>query len=261
MSDNLNHKTILLTGAGGGIGFAVLKQLLHNNARVISTDISLSALKEKNQSLLKDYPNQLICHELNLAHHAEINGQIAHWDSEYGPIDHLISCAGLLHVHPLTTMPVSNIQEIFEVNVYGTVALMQAIGKKMAERRHGNMVIIGSNAANTPRAGIGAYAASKSALHMMVKCMGMELAPHGIRCNIVSPGSTRTEMQAQLWTENYGESEVIAGNAEHFRLGIPLGKIAEPDDIAGTVLFLLSDAANHITLHDLRVDGGATLDH
>ncbi|CAM3970105.1 2,3-dihydro-2,3-dihydroxybenzoate dehydrogenase [Vibrio aerogenes CECT 7868] len=260
MSYDFSHSTILLTGAGGGIGFAVLKQLLRSKARVIATDISLSALQEKTKKLHHDYPGQLICREMDLAVHRATDEYISCWEAEYGPIHHLVSCAGLLHVHPLRTMPVSDIQDMFDVNVFGTLALMQAAGKKMAERQQGNMVIIGSNAANTPRAGIGAYAASKSALHMMVKCMGMELAPFGIRCNIVSPGSTRTHMQQQLWTENYGESQVIAGDAENFRLGIPLGKIAEPDDIAGTVLFLLSEAANHITLHDLRVDGGATLD-
>ncbi|HFF3136326.1 TPA: SDR family oxidoreductase, partial [Vibrio cholerae] len=62
-------------------------------------------------------------------------------------------------------------------------------------------------------------------------------------------------------TEQYGEAQVIAGDAAQFRLGIPLNKIAEPADIAQAVLFLLSDNAGHITLHDLRVDGGATLDH
>ncbi|MCE7630694.1 SDR family oxidoreductase, partial [Vibrio fluvialis] len=70
--------------------------------------------------------------------------------------------------------------------------------------------------------------ASKSALHMLVKCMGIELAPFGVRCNIVSPGSTRTEMQMQLWNEHYGEANAIAGDAGSYRLGIPLQKIAEP---------------------------------
>ncbi|MFA0707166.1 SDR family oxidoreductase, partial [Vibrio sp. 10N.222.48.A3] len=110
-------------------------------------------------------------------------------------------------------------------------------------------------------ANMGAYAASKSALHMFVKSIGIELAPLGIRCNIVSPGSTRTEMQLQLWNESYGEEQVIAGDATQFRLGIPLNKIAEPKDIAQSILFLMSNAANHITMHDLRIDGGATLDN
>ncbi len=102
---------------------------------------------------------------------------------------------------------------------------MQGVASSMKARQQGSMVIIGSNAANTPRMSIGAYGASKAALHMLVKCIGMELAPYGIRCNLVSPGSTRTAMQQQLWTEQYGEAQVIAGDAAQFRLGIPLNKL------------------------------------
>ncbi|MFZ5604516.1 MAG: SDR family oxidoreductase, partial [Pseudomonadota bacterium] len=79
-------------------------------------------------------------------------------------------------------------------------------------------------------------------------------------CNIVSPGSTDTPMQQQLWTTPNGRASVLEGSLEKFRLGIPLQRIATPDDIAAAVAFLASDRARHITLHDLRVDGGATLD-
>lgn len=158
-------------------------------------------------------------------------------------------------------MSFEQIENTFMVNSFGALATMQAVSKCMKARGKGNMVVVGSNAANTPRANMGAYAASKSALHMFVKSIGIELAPLGIRCNIVSPGSTRTEMQLQLWNESYGEEQVIAGDATQFRLGIPLNKIAEPKDIAQSILFLMSNAANHITMHDLRIDGGATLDN
>jgi 2,3-dihydro-2,3-dihydroxybenzoate dehydrogenase len=94
---------------------------------------------------------------------------------------------------------------------------------------------------------------------MLTKSFALELAGKGIRCNLVSPGSTRTEMLIQTWSDRYGESETIQGDISKFRLGIPLNKIAEPVDIAKSVSFLLSDDANHITMHDLRVDGGATL--
>ena len=85
-------------------------------------------------------------------------------------------------------------------------------------------------------------------------------SPHGIRVNIVSPGSTDTAMQQAMWALGSSREAVIAGDPARWRLGIPLAKIATPDEIARAVLFLLSDQASHITLHDLRVDGGATLD-
>lgn len=91
------------------------------------------------------------------------------------------------------------------------------------------------------------------------ECLGLELAAHGIRCNVVSPGSTDTPMQRSLWGNRGGAREVIAGSQDAFRTGIPLGKLAAAQDIADAVLFLVSDRAGHITMQDLCVDGGATL--
>jgi 2,3-dihydro-2,3-dihydroxybenzoate dehydrogenase len=94
---------------------------------------------------------------------------------------------------------------------------------------------------------------------MFTKCLGLELAAHGIRCNVVSPGSTRTPMQTAMWTQGTGPEAVVRGSLETFRTGIPLGKIATAQEVADAVLFLLSDRASHITMADLYVDGGATL--
>ena len=132
--------------------------------------------------------------------------------------------------------------------------------RRLRERRAGAIAVVSSNAATTPRAGMAAYAASKAAATQFTRCLGLELAPHGIRVNIVSPGSTDTAMQRAMWALGSSREAVIAGDPARWRLGIPLAKIATPDEIARAVLFLLSDQASHITLHDLRVDGGATLD-
>ncbi|MDF2662679.1 MAG: 2,3-dihydro-2,3-dihydroxybenzoate dehydrogenase, partial [Paenibacillus sp.] len=129
----------------------------------------------------------------------------------------------------------------------------------MMPRMKGSIVTVGSNAAGVPRMQMSAYAASKAAVTMFTKCMGLELARYRIRCNIVSPGSTDTEMQRSLWTDEHGAEAVIAGALDSYRLGIPLGKLAAASDIAEAVIFLASDLANHITMHDLCVDGGATL--
>nr|WP_082393280.1 SDR family oxidoreductase [Nocardia arizonensis] len=85
------------------------------------------------------------------------------------------------------------------------------------------------------------------------------MARFGIRCNTVAPGSTDTEMLRSMWTDDTGPSRTVRGDPDAFRLGIPLGKLACPEDVADAVVFLLSDRAEHITLHDLTVDGGAAL--
>ncbi len=257
---SLTDQRVLLIGAATGIGLSVLQQLLSQGAQVVAADNQLDTLLANSESI-PFAANQLVCHSLDLGDHNAVSMQIQHWVEELGQFDHLVCCAGILKPGMLHEMPLEQVKQTYDVNTFGVLAAMQAVAPSMKLAAKGNMVIIGSNAANTPRNGIGAYGSSKAALHMLVKCMGMELAPYGIRCNIVSPGSTRTDMQRQLWTEEYGEAQVIAGDASQFRLGIPLNKIAEPSDIAQTVLFLMSEAANHITLHDLRVDGGATLDN
>jgi 2,3-dihydro-2,3-dihydroxybenzoate dehydrogenase len=104
------------------------------------------------------------------------------------------------------------------------------------------------------------YAASKAAATSYTRSVGLAVAGHGIRVNVVSPGSTLTPMLTGMWTSDTDRERVLTGTPEQFRLGIPLGRIADPADIASTAVFLLSDAARHITMHDLRVDGGATLD-
>jgi 2,3-dihydro-2,3-dihydroxybenzoate dehydrogenase len=129
----------------------------------------------------------------------------------------------------------------------------------MITRRRGAIVTVTSNAAGVPRAGMAAYAASKAAAAHFTRCLGLELAAHGIRCNVVAPGSTDTPMQRSLWNEETRDAPVIAGDPATYRTGIPLGRIATPEDIADAVLFLASERARHITLHDLYVDGGATL--
>jgi 2,3-dihydro-2,3-dihydroxybenzoate dehydrogenase len=105
-----------------------------------------------------------------------------------------------------------------------------------------------------------AYCASKAAAAMLTRCMGLELARSGVRCNVVSPGSTDTPMLRAI-AEGPEERArlLIEGDLGRHRLGIPLGRIASPDDIAAGVAFLLSEEAKHVTMHELLIDGGATL--
>ncbi|SHF03960.1 2,3-dihydro-2,3-dihydroxybenzoate dehydrogenase [Vibrio gazogenes] len=254
-----NNETVLLTGASQGIGYAVLDRLLVEGYKVVATDRCIDALETKLDDFKQTYGDQLDYYAIDLLD-PRLAQQVAQLCREY-QFDHFVSCAGVLSIGNVHAMAAEDIRQMFDINTFGALTMIQQVAEGMKHRQSGSIVVIGSNSANTPRLNIGAYAASKSALHMLVKCCALELAEYGIRCNIVSPGSTRTEMQTQLWRDNYGEQQVIEGNLEQYRLGIPLSRIAEPADIAKSVLFLLSDAARQITMHDLRVDGGATLDN
>ena len=106
---------------------------------------------------------------------------------------------------------------------------------------------------------MGAYCASKAAVSMLTRCLGLELGKKQVRCNIVSPGTTDTPMVRQGWVDTDTAEKNIVGSLEGFKTGIPLGRIAEASEIATVIEFLLSSDARHITLADLCVDGGATL--
>lgn len=241
-----NGKVAVVTGAAHGIGKAVADALEKSGAKVAALDIAFAS-EGKNQFIV------------DVADSTAVNKTISAVEHQLGEIDYLVNVAGILRMGSLLEYSDDDWQRTFAVNTTGAFNLCRAVGRRMLPRRRGAIVVVSSNAASVPRLGMGAYAASKAATSQMLKCLGLELAQANIRCNIVAPGSTDTHMQRQLWTEASSAEKVIAGSLENYRLGIPLQRIATPENIASVVLFLLSSNAAHITLESILVDGGATL--
>lgn len=183
-------------------------------------------------------------------------------ESEQGPVTGLVHAAGIHAPGDALDVDPEVWSRLFAVNATGTMAVCSAVARRMrsAGLRGCSLVAITSNAAHTPRGAMAAYGASKAAAASYVRSLALNLAPHGIRCNAVSPGSTRTPMLDAAFGGDDAETAILSGDAENFRLGIPLGRIASSEDIAAACLWLLSPQAAHVTMHDLRVDGGATLD-
>ncbi|GAB3143218.1 2,3-dihydro-2,3-dihydroxybenzoate dehydrogenase [Micromonospora sonneratiae] len=246
--------TALVTGAGQGIGLAVARALLTHGARVAAVDRDPEGVDR----LAEEHPDAVVGYRADVAQPAEIDAVVDAAERELGPIGILANVAGVLRGGPVVDYRDEDWAATFAVNTSGVFHTSRAVARRMVPRRRGAIVTVASNAAGVPRVGMAAYAASKAAATMFTKCLGLELAEHGIRCNVVAPGSTDTPMQRALWTEE-GPARVIAGAPDTYRVGIPLGRLAEPDDIADAVVFLVSDQARHITMHDLYVDGGATL--
>lgn len=250
----------IVTGAARGIGAAVAEKLLANGHLVIGIDLipqpgaweifnALDAEKAANFAA--------ISHDIQQT--ASLIEQIQHSKFAAMPISGLVNAAGILEMGSLLDTTAEQWLHSLNTNFIGPAQLTQWAAQQMLPRRSGAIVSISSNAALVPRLGMGLYATTKAAVSHYFKNLALELAPHGIRCNSVLPGSTLTQMQRQLWTDNKPPESIIAGSLEQYRSGIPLGKIAEPQDIADAVLFLLSDQARQITMHELVVDGGATL--
>lgn len=243
--------TAFVTGAAGGIGQAVVAALREAGARVMATDRA-EALVD-----CRDADN-LIWRALDVQSDGT-DVLLAEAEALWGPVTLGVHTAGILAMAPLTDMAEADWQRVIDINAGGTFRVGSALGRAMHRQGKGAIVVVSSNAAGVPRMNMGAYAASKAAATMMTRCLGLELAQYGIRCNIVAPGSTMTPMQTGMWQDEQGPTRVIAGDLAAYRNGIPLQKIAAPEDIARAVLYMLSDEAGHVTMADLYVDGGATL--
>ncbi|GAA4664637.1 hypothetical protein GCM10023225_35540 [Kineococcus glutinatus] len=177
-----------------------------------------------------------------------------------GPVDVLAGVAGVLRPAPVLATTDEDWAATFAVNTTGLLNLVRAVVPGMVARGRGSVVTVASNAAGVPRTGMAAYAASKAAAAHLTRCLGLEVAGSGVRCNVVCPGSTDTAMQRDLWPDaEEGRRAALGGDPASFRVGIPLARIADPSDVAEAVRFLASDAARHITMQDLYVDGGASL--
>ncbi|KJS54436.1 2,3-dihydroxybenzoate-2,3-dehydrogenase [Streptomyces rubellomurinus subsp. indigoferus] len=246
----------MVTGAGQGIGAAVARALAAEGAVVAAVDRNPGPLA----ALAADSP-AVRPYALDVTDSQAVDETVDLIERQLGPLAVLVNVAGILRTAPVVELADEDWAETFAVNATGVFHASRAVGRRMAARGAGAMVTVGSNAAGVPRAGMAAYAASKAAATMFTRCLGLELARSGVRCNIVSPGSTDTEMQRALWGADpeAAERRVIDGDPGAWRVGIPLGRIAAPADIADAVVFLASDRARHITMHDLYVDGGATL--
>lgn len=252
----LIDKVALVTGAGGGIGRAVVDSLLAEGARVAALDRDEQSLACFEQGPSNRKVERLV---VDVRDTAGIERAIEQVETTLGPIDLLANVAGILTTTRLVETSDDAWTEVFAVNVQGVFKVSRAVARRMMARRRGSIVTVSSNAAGIPRLGMGPYAASKAASTMLTKCLGLELAEFGIRCNVVAPGSTRTPMQQALLNAGATPASIIGGSLETFRPGIPLGKIAEPAEVADAVLFLMSDRASQITMAEIYVDGGASL--
>lgn len=261
-------KTAIVTGAAGGIGRAVVASLLEAGANVLACD-RIATMPSGFPFDAGQSSARLVWRRFDVASD-DPDLLVREAETLFGPLALGVHAAGVLALSSLLDSDPAEWDSVMAVNAGGAFRVATAFGRAMRARaldgngnaaKGGAIVVVSSNAAGIPRQGMGAYAASKAAASMMTRCLGLELAAYGIRCNIVAPGSTLTPMQTGMWGSDAeaGMAKVVAGDPAAFRTGIPLQKLAEPQDIADAVLYLLSDQAGHVTMADLYVDGGATL--
>ncbi|GAB3547222.1 2,3-dihydro-2,3-dihydroxybenzoate dehydrogenase [Actinopolyspora lacussalsi] len=254
----MHHGVALVTGAAGGIGAAVAQELSLRGVRVAALDRDGERLRETVEKLTAE-GLPVTAFPSDVTGTSEVRSTVDEVEGSLGAIEHLVNAAGVLRTGRVTELSDEDWECAFAVNAGGVFRLSREVVDRMIPRGSGSIVTVASNAAATPRAEMAAYAASKAAATMFTKSLGLEVARHGIRCNIVAPGSTDTPMLRSMWHDSSGADSTIEGRPEVFRVGIPLGKLGATKDVAEAVGFLLSDSASQITMHTLTVDGGAAL--
>ncbi|MFG2877648.1 2,3-dihydro-2,3-dihydroxybenzoate dehydrogenase [Streptomyces sp. NPDC048337] len=254
----MEGNTAIVTGAAGGIGEAVVRNLGERGVRVAAVDRDADRLEETVRRLVsagltvEAFPADVTSAEA-------VEAMVEAVEHRLGPVEYLVNAAGVLRLGEARKLTDEDWADTFAVNTTGVFHVSRAVVNRMVDRTRGAIVTVASNAAGTPRTDMAAYAASKAAATMFTKCLGLEVARYGIRCNVVAPGSTDTPMLSSMWRDETGLRQTLQGRPEAYRVGIPLGRVASPDTVAESVVFLLSDQASHITLHALTVDGGASL--
>jgi len=251
----LDGRVALVTGAQRGIGYACADALVAAGALVACADLPGPTLDQSVSRL----GSAAASHPVDLSDLDAIPALVNDVLERHGGLDILVNAAGVLGPQSFLEMDAKTWDHTLDVNARGAIFLAQACARTFVERGvEGRIILFASIAGRSiVRLNNTAYSASKAALIQAARCMALELAPHGTTVNTISPGSTATEMLVDVQARGDIES-VVRGNASEWRLGIPLGRLADPSDQAALALFLAGEGGRHITGQDLTVDGGQT---
>jgi NAD(P)-dependent dehydrogenase (short-subunit alcohol dehydrogenase family) len=259
----LADKVVLVTGAGSGIGCAVARYAIRHGALVAMVDINENAVVEASKSLNSE---SVLALTADISKLDEIDDVVTRVTDRFGRLDCLAPVAGIFdHMEPAAVVSPHVFDRVFEVNVRGTLFLIQRALREMIPRRSGSIVTTSSTASMIAGGGGPAYAASKGAVASMTRQVAYELADSGIRVNAVAPGVTATAISVSSAsvlgrsTASPEAQKYMAKAAQGPHGHIPIGRPASPEEIARAVVFLLSDEASYITGASLMVDGGLTI--
>jgi NAD(P)-dependent dehydrogenase (short-subunit alcohol dehydrogenase family) len=246
----LANRVAVVTGGRRGIGRAIALALAGAGADIAICDRTvdddqLNAVADE----VKRLGQRSMAVKADITSKADIDNLVQKVVAEFGTIDILVNNAAMNIRAPLLELREDGWDKVINTDLKGCFLCAQTVGKQMVSQKRGNIINIASTAAMHPAPEMGAYCIAKAGVVMLTRILALELAQYNIRVNAVAPSMVKTKFSQPLW----GDPETL----KQIEAGIPLGRMAEPSDIVGSVLFLSSDASSYITGHTIVVDGGS----
>ncbi|MCX7974581.1 MAG: SDR family oxidoreductase [Candidatus Aminicenantes bacterium] len=247
----LEGKKALITGGSRGIGRATALLLAEAGADVAINYVRNEKAAAEVKLKIEGYGRHCLVLKADLSQEVEAKKLVEEVISVWGKVDYLINNAGIWTYGEMGQMSTEIWRETMQLNLDAVFYMINAVVPYMKKEGGGVIVNVSSTAGVRGEAYHSHYAASKGALHALTKSLAVELAPYGIRINCVAPGWVDTDMCAEVFADPEFRRSI--------ENSIPLKRIAQPEDIAGPILFLVSDLARHMTGTIIHVNGGSVL--
>lgn len=250
----LKDKVVIVTGGGGGIGAATCKRFAEERSKVAVWDIDTEAA-EMTVTAISNAGGTAQAFACDIADFEAVQAGVADTEAALGPIDVLVNNAGWDVFRPFLKTGPELWEKLIAINLMGAIHTHHAVLSGMAERGSGRVVNVASDAARVGSSGESVYAACKAGLVGLSKTLAREHARQGITFNVVCPGPTQTGLLESVLNEA-GNPEKLS---EAFRRAVPMGRLGEPGDLEGAIVFLASEDAAYITGQVISVSGGLTM--
>lgn len=249
---DLTGKVALLTGASKGMGRAMAEALADHGATVVISSRKLDQCEEVAEAINARHPGRAHAVAANIGRKEDLERLVAETHAKAGPIDVLVGNAGVnVHYGAIIDIPDEAYEKIMANNVQSNLWLARLVIPDMVEKGKGSIMFTSSIGAFKPNPKLGTYGISKLALIGLVRNLAHDFGPQGVRVNAICPGLIRTDFAKALWEDPAAEKRVNEQT--------PLRRLGEPDDLAGTAVFLASDASGYMTGQALTVCGGISM--
>jgi NAD(P)-dependent dehydrogenase (short-subunit alcohol dehydrogenase family) len=248
LSFNLDGKVVVVTGGTRGIGLEIAKQLLLQHAKVVICGRKQEGLDAAAAEL--NGGENLLAVQAHIGKEEFVDALFQKTLDQYGKLDALVNNVGMNIMTSVVDADPPLWQKVIDSNLTGTFLCSRKAGQIMRDQKSGKIVSISSIAATRSAPGLGIYGVAKAGIEMMTRVLAQELAPFNIQVNALAPCMVRTKFSQPLWSNEDLYGQIVKS--------IPLGRIAEPIDIANPVMFLVSEASDFMTGQTLMVDGGSS---